>query len=208
MKRKAVTNESFGIAILRGMHLFASVFAAMLSLCGTIAHSADTPIPTDSIYQLDILVTDQDGRALRLPTLRGQVRILSMFYASCPYVCPLTISTLEHIEKKLTPAQRANLGVVLISLDPQRDTSAALKTLALERNLDETRWRLLHTDGVAVRKIAAVLGIQYRQLENQNFNHSSALILLDADGRALARSSQMGDPDPDFIAAVATALSR
>ncbi len=180
----------------------------MLSLSGITAHATDTALPTDSIYQLNVLVTDQDDRELRLPALRGQVRIVSMFYASCPYVCPLTISTLERIEKALTPAQRANLGVVLISLDPQRDTSAALKTLALERNLDETRWRLLHTDGVAVRKIAAVLGIQYRQLENQDFNHSSALILLDADGRVLARSSQMGDPDPDFVAAVAATLVR
>jgi protein SCO1/2 len=180
----------------------------MVALSGTTAHAADTPLPADSIYQLNVLVTDQDDRELRLPALRGQVRIVSMFYASCPYVCPLTIATLQRIEKELTPAQRANLSVVLITLDPERDTSAALKTLARERNLDETRWRLLHSNGVAVRKLAAVLGIQYRQLENRDFNHSSALILLDADGRVLARSSQMGDPDPDFVAAVAAALAR
>ncbi len=183
------------------------LFATMLALAGTTSHATDAALPGDSIYQLDVLLTDQDGREQHLPALRGQVRIVSMFYASCPYVCPLTISTLQRIEKGLTPPQRANLSVVLFTLDPERDTSEVLKTLAREHNLDETRWRLEHTDSLAVRKLAGVLGIQYRQLENRDFNHSSVLILLDADGRVLARSTQMGDPDPEFITAVLKALT-
>lgn len=208
MNRIPVIGVWISTAIFSSKHIFTWLFAAMLALSGTTAHAADTALPGDSIYQLDVLITDQDGQELRLPALRGQVRIISMFYASCPYVCPLTISTLERIEKELSPEQRRNLGVVLFTLDPERDTSEALKTLARERNLDETRWRLQRTDGVAVRKLAGVLGIQYRQIENRDFNHSSALILLDTDGRVLARSSQMGDPDPEFIAAVLKALTR
>jgi protein SCO1 len=208
MNWKSLIRVGIGIPPLQDKHIFTWLFAAMLVLAGTTAYAADTVLPGDSIYQLDVLLTDQDGQELRLPDLRGQVRIVSMFYASCPYVCPLTISTLGRIEKELTPEQRANLGVVLITLDPERDTSEALKTLARERNLDETRWRLERTDSVTVRKLAGVLGIQYRQLENRDFNHSSALILLDADGRVLARSSQMGDPDPEFVAAVLQALNR
>jgi protein SCO1 len=208
MNRKFPIGVWCGIATLQSKHLFPWLCAGVLALSGTIAHAADPVLPGDSIYQLDALLIDQDGREQHLPDLRGQVRILSMFYASCPYVCPLTISTLQRIEKGLTPQQRAKLGVVLFTLDPERDTSEALKTLARERNLDETRWRLERTDNVNVRKLAGVLGIQYRQLENRDFNHSSALILIDTDGRVLARSSQMGDPDPEFIAAVIKALTR
>jgi protein SCO1/2 len=51
-----------------------------------------------------------------------------------------------------------------------------------------------------------VLGVQYRQLENREFNHSSALVLLDADGRVLARTSTIGEIDPEFVAAVKKAL--
>ena len=140
--------------------------------------------------------------------MRGHVRIVSMFYASCPYVCPLVFETIKRVENALATEQRANLRVTLFTLDPQRDTAAALKELARERHVDESRWSLERMDDSAVRKLAGVLGIQYRQLENRDFNHSSALILLDADGRVLARSSQIGDPDPDFTAAVRNALTR
>jgi protein SCO1 len=54
-----------------------------------------------------------------------------------------------------------------------------------------------------------VLGVRYRELANGEFNHTSALLLLDADGRILARTEQVGStPDPEFIAAVRKATSR
>src|SRR4029077_10552225 len=141
------------------------------------------------IYQLDLAIADQDGAQARLATLRGQVRIVSMFYSSCPYICPMIVETIKRPENALEPAQRAKLGVALFTLDPERDTPEALKQVARERKLDETRWRLERTGTDQVRKLAAVLGVQYRQLENREFNHSSALVLLDADGRVLARTS-------------------
>jgi protein SCO1/2 len=55
----------------------------------------------------------------------------------------------------------------------------------------------------AVRGVAGVLDVRYRQLADGEFNHTSALILLDADGRIVARTEKIGsDVDPDFIAAV------
>jgi protein SCO1/2 len=45
--------------------------------------------------------------------------------------------------------------------------------------------------------------VRYRQLADGNFNHTSVLILLDAQGRIVARTEQMGPkPDPKFLAAV------
>ena len=59
-----------------------------------------------------------------------------------------------------------------------------------------------------MRAIAGVLGVRYRQLANGEFNHSSELILLDADGRILARSDKVGSvPDPAFVAQVRRALA-
>jgi len=59
-----------------------------------------------------------------------------------------------------------------------------------------------------VRKLAAVLGIQYRALKNGDFNHTTALILLDADGRIAGRSTQLGNADPAFVKAVKAAAQR
>ena len=59
-----------------------------------------------------------------------------------------------------------------------------------------------------MRRTAAVLGIRYRALADGEFNHSSALVLLDGEGRVLARTEQLGAvPDPAFLAAVKAALA-
>jgi protein SCO1/2 len=57
-----------------------------------------------------------------------------------------------------------------------------------------------------VRQLAAVLGIQYRALPNGDFNHSTALILLDADGRLVARTTRLAGADPAFVEKVVAAL--
>lgn len=184
--------------------LFALLTALILLLAGGFAWAAT--LPSDSVYQLPVALTDQDGTQRDFAALPRSVRVVSMFYANCPYVCPMIVETIKRSEAALTPVERARLHVLLVSLDPERDTPAALKKVAALRKIDEARWRLARTDAASVRKLAAVLGIQYRQLENREFNHSSALILLDADGRVLARSSRLGETDPDFVAALRRAL--
>ena len=60
-----------------------------------------------------------------------------------------------------------------------------------------------------VRAIAGLLGIRYRALADGEFNHTSALVLLDADGRVVARTERVGGlPDPAFLAAVRRTLAR
>jgi protein SCO1/2 len=82
-----------------------------------------------------------------------------------------------------------------------------LSALATQRKLDRTRWTLATTDAAGVRRTAAVLGVRYRQLGNGEFNHSSQLILLDREGRVLARTERLGPvADPDFVAKVKAAL--
>jgi protein SCO1/2 len=48
-----------------------------------------------------------------------------------------------------------------------------------------------------------VLGVRYRQLASGDFNHTSALVLLDRDGRIVTRTEKIGSLlDPTFIASV------
>ena len=112
------------------------------------------------------------------------------------------------IEKKLTPAEKSRLGIALISMDPKRDDPAALMRVATRRKLDLKRWALLRPRPQDVRPIAGVYGIRYRELADGEFNHTSTLVLLDADGRILARTEQLGAvPDPVFLAAVKKSLA-
>ena len=191
----------------RLLQILAAGALLLASLPGVAASPATDPLPRDSIYQLPVQLTDHAGRTRGWANLRGKARLVGMFYTSCQYICPLIVDSGRAIEKQLTPTERARLGVVLISMDPERDTPAALKQVVDQRKLDVARWTLASPPAGEVREVAGVLGIRYRPLADGEFNHTSALVLVDADGRILARTEQMGSrPDPEFVAAVKQAL--
>ena len=188
---------------------FACLLAVALLGFATVAGAAKPApaLPGDSIYQLPLPLTDSNGQTRDWRTLRGKPHLVSMFYTSCQYICPLIVESGKAVERQLTPAQQKKLGVVLISMDPARDDPAALKKVAEQRKLDTTRWTLASPPAGEVRAVAGVLGIRYRLLADGEFNHSSALILVDANGRILARTEKIGSkPDPEFVAAVRKAV--
>jgi protein SCO1/2 len=164
-------------------------------------------VPGDSIYRLSFALTDQDGKKFQLADRRGRWQLVSMFYTSCPYVCPLVIDTLKKTQHELTPEESTRLQVLLVSFDPARDTAKRLKEVYEERKIDPQTWTLARTEGTGVRKLAATLGVQYRELANREINHSVALVLLDVDGRIMAKTDKYGVVDPDFVAALHKALA-
>lgn len=182
--------------------------AGLLASNAAEARPAATPLPGNSVYQLQATLTDASGRPRNWAEFRGKPRIATMFYGSCPYMCPLIIESGKAIDRSLTPAERARLGVVMVSLDPKRDSPAALTALINKRGIDPKRWTLLRPQPKDVRSLAAVLGIKYRALADGEFNHTSVLVLLDAEGRILARTETIGTkPDPEFLNAVRKALA-
>jgi protein SCO1/2 len=161
--------------------------------------------PGDSVYQLQAPLEDQAGATTTLDRYRGAPVIVSMFYGSCPHVCPMLISTIQRYERELPEAQRSRLRVLMVSIDPQRDTPAHLTEVAGRHRVDLQRWTLARTDAASVRKLAAVLNVQYRALPDGEFNHSTVITLLDAEGRPLRATSSMLRPDADFGAALRAA---
>jgi protein SCO1/2 len=184
--------------------------ACAFACCATLAFAAapkPAPLPGDSVYQLKLPLTGQDGRTADWRALRGKPRIVSMFYTSCQYMCPLIVESGKAVERQLDAAQRVRLGVVLISMDPARDTPAVLQKTVAARGVDGERWLLAAPPAAKVREVAGVLGVRYKQLPGGDFNHNSVLVLLDAEGRIVARTEKIGStPDPDFLAAVRKAV--
>ncbi|RZJ08784.1 MAG: SCO family protein [Rubrivivax sp.] len=167
----------------------------------TLAATAQA-LPGDSVYQLDAKLTDQRGQALKLDAGRGQPVLVSMFYTSCQFVCPMLIEAASATQAALPAADRQRLKVLLISFDPARDTPAKLEAMAKERSLDGSQWTLARTDPATVRKIAALLKFQYRALPDGEFNHSAELILLDGDGRIAARTTMLAGADERMVSAI------
>ena len=155
----------------------------------------------------DVAIETADGTRTSFAATGGRVRIATMFYSHCPGVCPLTINTLRRIEHQLTAQQRAKLSFVLLSLDPARDSPEALRALALERGLTSYHWILGRTSEDDARSFAAAAHIQYRTLSDGSIDHSTAMMLVDEEGRLLGRVSDEDDTT-EFVAAARRALSR
>jgi protein SCO1 len=182
-----------------------ALLAAVLALSGVPAQAAGPALAGNSVYQLNARLTDQEGQDFSLADKRGHPVLVGMFYTSCEFVCPMLVEALRNTEAQLSANERANVSVLLITIDPARDTVAVLKRTAGQRDLDPSHWTLARSDAATTRKLAAVLGLQYRALPNGDFNHSTDLILLDADGRVAARTAQLSRVDPKFLKQVKVA---
>jgi protein SCO1 len=183
------------------------VLAMLLLLGGSVAWAA-TPLPGDSVYNLPMQLTGQDGRQQMLAERRGRPQLVTMFYTSCQMVCPMIIDSMRLTRNALDPAARAQIDLLAVSFDPVRDDVATLHTYAQKRKLDARIWTLARAEPAQVRQLSGVLGLQYRQLPDAEFNHSSELILLDADGRIAARTARIGKLDPAFVEAIRNLLAQ
>jgi protein SCO1/2 len=207
--------------VLRCLQVFAIVFA--LSSLATVAmdgSEVSSPMPASltsppqaSVGKAvvadlpDVAIETADGSRTSFAATGGRVRIATMFYSHCPGVCPLTIDTLKGIDRGLTVQQRARLSFVLLSLDPARDSPGTLRSLALERGLNSSRWILGRTSEEDARSFAAAAHIRYRTLSDGSIDHSSAFVLLDESGRVLDRVSDEADTT-EFVAAARRALDQ
>jgi protein SCO1/2 len=105
-----------------------------------------------------------------------------MFFASCQFTCPITVSDVQRIEAALPENLRTNTGFLLVSFDSVRDTPSALKAYRASRELGNQNWTLLRGEPDDVRELAALLGVIYRQDANGSFAHSNVITVLNAEG--------------------------
>lgn len=134
-----------------------------------------------SLYQLDGTFTDDTGKTVALGSLRGRPVVLDMFFASCGYACPLTVTDMLGIQGRLPPELRREAVFVLVSFDVARDTAEVLAKYRADRGLDG-QWVLLHGNDDAVRELAALLGVKFKQEADGAFSHSNLLTILNRQG--------------------------
>ena len=157
---------------------------------------------------MQVALTDQGGKAVKLDLYAGHPVLVTMFYGSCPHVCPMLVSTIQRYERELPEASRGRLRVLLVSLDPERDTPAKLTEVAQRHHADLARWTFARADARDVRRLAAALNILYRQLPDGEFSHSTVITLLDAQGRMQKQTASLLRLDPEFATALKAATSK
>lgn len=100
---------------------------AALGACNTSRSPFLTTDVSDGLPPLQFTLTDHDGRTVHAADYTDRITLLFFGYLHCPDVCPLTLSRLSHVLDTLG-ADAGKLRVLFVSVDPQRDTTAALAT--------------------------------------------------------------------------------
>ena len=82
---------------------------------------------TGAEYGRDFELSDADGKVRRLADFKGQVVVMFFGFTHCPDVCPTTMLELATVKKALG-ADAARVQGIFITVDPERDTPALLKS--------------------------------------------------------------------------------
>ncbi len=135
----------------------------------------DTPAPA-------LALTDQRGAAISLSSLRGRPVWLAFAYGHCQTVCPLVVHDLVAARARLPDAAPRPV-LLVVTLDPWRDTPDRLPSIAASWNLPDDA----HLLGGDVDTVEAVLDAwrvpRARDVSTGEITHTGSVYLIDRNGR-------------------------
>jgi len=140
-----------------------------------------TPWPSRAATP-DFALLDTDGRARTLADYRGKVVVLFFGFARCPDVCPAELFKLALVMKQLGPAA-AQVQVLFVTLDPERDTRAVLQRYV---TAFDHRFAGLTGSAAAIDRAAANFYVVYARVPtgtDYTIDHSASTFVIDRSGR-------------------------
>ncbi len=173
--------------VAAGIVLIGFVFVAV-SLVGLVLVSGDNTASFEVAGALQappLELTDQDGRPFTLASLAGRPVLVFFGYTHCPDVCPESIGLIGQALAASPPGARA----VFVSIDPERDDVAAMKTYL--RYLPAAFTGLTGAPD-EVRRNADAWSVKFAKEEAEpgsgayGMAHTSDIFLVDGTGRLRA----------------------
>jgi protein SCO1/2 len=129
-------------------------------------------------------LVNQDGRAVDQSLLKGKWSVVFFGYTFCPDYCPTTLTTLGKAMDELGPKAK-DAQVVFVTVDPARDTPAAMKTYISSRVFPKNIVGLTGTPA-QIAQVARAYAVYYQKEgtgSTYSMDHSTALYLMDPTGK-------------------------
>jgi protein SCO1/2 len=172
---------------------------ALLAGCDGGPQFRSTDI-TGAEYGKALALTDHTGTPRRLEDFRGKAVVLFFGFTHCPDVCPTTLVEVAGALKELgADAQRVQ--VLLVTVDPERDTEQALAKYV---TAFDPAFLGLRGDAAATQRVAKEFKIYYEKRktgDTYTVDHSGQTYVIDPEGRLrlLVRPERIGqDLAPDL----------
>jgi protein SCO1 len=173
------------MTVTTSMRALALLSLLLMLSCAPPRHGAITDI-AGAMPPLEFAMTRaNDGKAVTAADYRGRVTILYFGYTNCPDECPTTLANLATVLQGLGP-QAQDVRVLFVTVDPDRDSLAALKSYvnAFAPQIDGLRGsaddvaRLARRYRVTYRVTPASPGEPYEVM------HSASTFVFDRNGQA------------------------
>ena len=180
-------------------------FLLVMAAAYIMTKPAERPADLEGVLRPDFKIlqsfklTDHNNTVFDEKRLQNKWNFIFFGYTSCPDVCPTTLFVLNSIHKLLsddTGTAPDDIQVVFISVDPARDTPEKLAEYVTYFNKDFIGTT---ADKTEIDNLAKQFGAGYI-LEDEitagiyNVSHTSAIFLVDPNGRLTATFSQPHQP--------------
>jgi len=163
---------------LAGLFALTAAAAVLLFSAGDKAAQGggfDGALRPPDIPPADFGLRDEDGRVVRLASLRGKPVVVTFLYTTCKDTCPLTVDQIRFALDDLGH----DVPVIAVSVDPANDTARAAKKFSLQRQMTgRMRWVL--GDEAQLQRLWRAYGVAP---QTDREEHSASTVLLDAQGR-------------------------
>ncbi len=132
---------------------------------------------------MNFTLTGHNGQPVSLSDFKGQVVLLYFGYTTCPDVCPTTLAEL-HKARNLLGSRAKDVQVMMITVDPERDTVAVLAEYM--PHFDATFIGLTGTSD-QIAQIATNYGVAYERKDGDStlgylVNHTATVAAIDRQG--------------------------
>jgi protein SCO1/2 len=129
--------------------LFFVLATVLTLLCGVPAQSENSATATEEArardYFTNLELINQDGETVRFfdDVLKDKVVVISFIFTNCEGACPVMTRKLTLVRDQLEGYIGNPIQFVTLSLDPERDTPAAMKEFAKLHKADHDGWVFL-----------------------------------------------------------------
>lgn len=130
----------------------------------------------------DFALVNEDGIAIDKSVFVGKWSLLFFGFTQCPDICPTTLADLSRLMGALPAEYAENTQVVLVSLDPARDTPQILKEYVAYFGQD---FSAITGDFLTIRRFANQVNVAFNKVtqgDDYTVDHSGNIVLINPRG--------------------------
>jgi protein SCO1/2 len=135
---------------------------------------------------------DDTGKSLSLADFFGQRVVLTMAYANCHRICPMTIADLKRLQAAFD-AKGARAEFVVVGYDPENENPATWRQYRRSHHLERPNWHFVTGTVADTARLARQLHFELWKYD-EHVMHDSRVLLFDAHGLL---ASELG-PEADY----------